>query len=189
MLTRREFIKHTGSLSVLAAFMPSLGVAAPSGNNILPRLSQSFTLKGFEDEQEETPALVNDGDGDLWMFSLRRLSYPDNNEVVSAFHFEKGSCVETTPVTRKAGQYEGPVAVCAAGGKPVVAWTEIGSGQWTIKVSRCGDNGFEEPHQLQAKTGRAIDPVLIAPAKDRHWIAWENLHQGKISICISRYEQ
>ena len=188
MLTRREFIKHSGSLSALVAFMPSQGVAAPSGNNT-PGLSQSFTLKGFDDEQEETPALLNDGKGDMWMFSLRRLSYPDNREVVSAFRFEGDSWVETAPVTRTAGQYESPVAACATGGKPVVAWTEIDSGQWTIKVSRCGDSGFEEPHQFQANTGRSIDPVLIAPAKDRHWIAWENLHQGKLSLCISRYEQ
>ncbi|NQV33509.1 MAG: hypothetical protein HQ515_12520, partial [Phycisphaeraceae bacterium] len=188
MLTRREFIKHTGSLSALAAFMPSLGVAALSGNQI-PHLSQSFTLKGYDDEQEETPALVNDGNGDLWMFSLRRLTYPANKEVVSAFHFENGSWVETAPVTQTAGQYECPVADCAAGGKPVVAWTEIDAGQWVIRVSRFGENGFEAPHQLQAETGRSIDPVLIAPAKDRHWIAWENLHQGKLSICISRYDR
>lgn len=187
MLTRREFVKRTASLSALAAFTPLLGMTDPSSDR-MPRLSQSFTLKGFDKEQEEAPALVNDGKGDMWMFSLRRLSYPDHREVVSAFHYENDAWVETTPVTKTAGQYEAPVAACAAGGKPVVAWTEIDAGQWVINVSRCGDNGFEAPHQLQARTGRSIDPVLLAPQKDRHWIAWETLHQGKLSICISKFE-
>ena len=186
MLTRRKFIKNTGSLSAIAAISPSLGFNVISDNN--PIIYQKITLKGFDDEQEEYPSIVSDGNGEMWMFSLRRLSYPDNKELVSAFRFDGNSWLETDPVTNEVGQYEAPVADCATGGKPVVAWTGIDSGNWTIKVSVFSENGFEEPYQLKAKTGRAIDPVLLAPARNRNWIAWENLYRGTLSICISKYE-
>ena len=139
MLTRRKFIKNTGSLSAIAAISPSLGFNVISDN---PIIYQKITLKGFDDEQEEYPSIVSDGNGEMWMFSLRRLSYPDNKEVVSAFRFDGKSWIETNPVTKEEGQYEAPVAACATGGKPVVAWTEIDSGKWTIKVSIFGMQYF-----------------------------------------------
>lgn len=187
IVTRRKFIKNAGIMSAAAALIPSFGLDAMSGEDDL-RILQNFILKGFDDEQEEYPALVGDGNGELWMFSLRRLPYPDNKELVSAFRFDGSSWNETDLVTKNPGQFEAPVAACAVGGKPVVAWTSIDSGKWTIKVSRLGKNGFEEPDQLKTATGRAIDPVLIAPARDRYWIAWENLHEGRLQICISKYE-
>ncbi len=186
-MKRREFLKNTGILSATAALIPSLGYTAIPGNNN-PATQQNFTLKGFDDEQEEYPSIVRDGSGNMWMFSLRRLSYPENSELISAFRYDGKSWIETDPVTKSEGQYESSVAACATGGKPVVAWTGIDAGSWTIKVSIFGKNGFEAPMHLRSKSGRDIEPVLIAPDKNRNWIAWENLYKGKLSICISKYE-
>ncbi len=187
MLTRREFIKNTGILSATAAFIPSLACNVISDKNN-PSNYQHFTLKGFDDELEECPTIVGDGNGQMWMFSLRRINYPLNKEIISAFHYQGNNWIETDPVTKTEGQYESPIASCANGGKPVVAWTEIDSGKWTIKVSIFRDNKFDDPYELQTNSGRAIDPILLAADKNRNWIAWENFDKGKLSICISKYE-
>ena len=49
-------------------------------------------------------------------------------------------------------------------------------------------NAFSEPHTFPVGKGRSINPVLIAPDKDRNWIAWENLHNGVFSIYLSKNE-
>lgn len=187
MLTKRELIKNTGTLSVMSALMPILGFGADSHNNLI--FCQDFTLKGFDDEQEEYPSIVSDGNGGMWMFSLRRLGYPRNTEVVSAFHFDGKSWIEIDPVTQSDGQYEAPVATCAIGGKPVVAWTEKKEEDWVINIAMMKANGISDPYIFPVKSGRSINPVLIAPDKNRNWVAWENLHNGKFSIYISKYEK
>ncbi len=186
-MKRRSFLKNTGTLATITALIPSMGLKAIAENNI-PENFQNFILKGFNDEQEESPSLVSDENGNLWMFSLRRMSYPEDKEIVSAFRFNGNKWVETNPVTETKGKYEAPVAACAKNGQPIVAWTAINSDKWSINVSRFNENGFEQPYQFEAKTGKSINPVIIAPHKNRNWIAWENFYNGKLRIYISKYE-
>ena len=187
-MKRREFIRNTGTFSSLAVLLPTLGFHSFTSSSPV-KIRQNFILKGFDNEQEESPSLVYNGSESLWMFSLRRLTYPKNSELISAFHFEGGTWKEMEPVTKKEGQYETPCAACAKGGTPVVAWTALDdNNNWTINVSMFGKKGFSAPYILPVKNGRSIHPVLLAPDKNRHWIAWENLYQGKLSIYISKYE-
>jgi hypothetical protein len=186
MLTRREFVKNAGVFSAVAALMPSSGCNAVRYNNS-PTISQSLKLKGFDDEQEESPSMVSDGNGGMWISSLRRLSYPKNKELVSSFRFDGKSWTETNPVTKSEGQYEAPAAACATGGKPVVAWTEKKDEDWVINAALMKAEGVSDPYTFGVKSGRSINPVLIAPNKNQNWIAWENLHNGKFTIYISKY--
>ncbi|GAH71444.1 unnamed protein product, partial [marine sediment metagenome] len=181
-MKRRNFIKTTGTISALASLIPMTGFRSYLGNDTSEL--QNFILQNYDAEQEESPSIVTDGKGNMWIFSLRRMSYPLDKESISAFSFNGGDWKEIEPVTASEGQYEAPVASCAQGGKPVVAWCEINSGNWQINVSALGKTGFEKPIKLKTKAGKPINPVLIAPDKNRTWIAWENYHKGKFSICI-----
>ncbi len=186
-LKRREFIRAAGSMAAIAGIIPTLafkGINGLSEDNY-----QSFLLKGFEDEQEEYPSLVCNQKGDMWMFSLRRLQYPQDKELVSAFRFVGDAWLETDPVSKTEGHYEAPVAVCAADGLPVVAWCSIESDRWKINVSNYDGDGFSKPHQFKSKSGKPINPVLHAPSADRAWIAWENYYQGKFTIKLSKLEK
>ena len=149
---------------------------------------QNFILKEFNDEQEESPSIVSNATGEMWMFALRRMTYPEDKELISAFHFDGKSWYETNPVTINTGQYETPIAACSSDGRPVVAWTDIKSAKWIINVSTLNEDKYSKPYQFLVKAGKSINPVLIAPGKNRNWIAWENLYQGKFSIYISKYE-
>jgi len=186
-IKRREFLRAAGSIAAITGVVPSMafaGIKGMPGEEI-----QSFLLKGFEDEQEEYPSLVGNEKGETWMFSLRRLKYPQDKEVVSAFRLNGDSWIETEPVSRKEGQYEAPIAACAKGGNPVVAWSSIESDRWIINVSHFDGNGFPKPKQFKSKSGKPINPVLHAPAAGRTWIAWENYYEGKFTLMISKFEK
>ena len=122
------------------------------------------------------------------MYALRRFEFPANDETISAFHFDGKIWTEIDPVTKSTGQYEAPVSACASGGYPIVSWTEIKGDDWIINASQMNENGFGEPHTFSVAKGNSINPVLIAPNKNRSWIAWENLFNGVFSIYISKYE-
>ncbi len=186
-IKRREFIKITTLSSIAFSSIP---MAAFSIDKKKKKLFQNkkILLKGYDDEQEESPSIVTDGSGNMWVFTLRRISYPENAELVSSFHFDGENWTETAPVTKSTGQYEAPVAACAKGGKPIVVWTEIKGKDWMINASQLNKNGFSEPHTFPVKYGKSINPVLFAPDKNRKWIAWENFYQGKLSIYFSKYE-
>ena len=185
MISRRKFIKNTGILSATVAFMPSIGCNAVFDQND----SMNFILKGFDDEQEEYPSLVGNRNGEMWMFALRRLSYPEDNEVVSAFKFIEQEWIEIGPVTKQMGQYEAPTASCAVDGKPVVAWTEVIEDNWLINTATLQADGISNPFIFNIKSGKSINPVLISPDKNRNWIAWENFYEGKLSIYLSKFEK
>lgn len=108
--------------------------------------------------------------------------------MISAFHFNGKGWKETDPVTKVIGKYEATVAACATGGKPLAAWTEILEEEWIINVAMMNAKGMSDPYLFPVKSGRTINPVLIAPDKNRNWIAWKNLCQGKLTIYISKYE-
>ena len=186
-MKRRKFIKNTAALSALAAFMPTTSFSLIAGDDEMSKI-QNFILKEFNDEQEESPSIVSNRKGEMWMFALRRMTFPEDKELISAFRYNGETWLETNAVTKNAGQYEAPIAACAPDGKPVVAWTDIDSGKWTINVSTFNESEFTEPNRFRVKTGKSINPVLIAPTKNRNWIAWENFHKGKLSIYISKYE-
>jgi len=187
MLKRREFIKNASSISAIIGLMPSMGFNAILEDS-MPGILQNFMLKGFHDEQEEYPSIVGDGQGNMWMYSLRRLKYPEDTEVISAFKYDGKSWLETDPITKIAGHYETPIASCAKGGKPVIAWTEKKEDIWQINAVVVRENKAAVPYTFPVKSGRSISPVLHSPTKDRNWIVWENLHDGKLTIYLSKYE-
>ncbi len=185
-MKRRNFVKAV-STSIALSGLPMIGISKVLGKESLS-LNHDLLLKGFDNEQEESPSIVTDGSGKMWMFGLRRLGYPENSEVISSFYFDGQKWDETAPVTRKAGQYEAPASACALGGKPMVAWTEIKGDDWAVKAVEMNGNASGKPHAFAVKSGRSINPVLIAPHKNRTWMAWENLHNGKFTIYISKCE-
>ncbi|MDX1702619.1 MAG: hypothetical protein R3250_18455, partial [Melioribacteraceae bacterium] len=186
-MKRRKFIKSTGIISASALVLPSLGFNLLSGKEKNKELL-SFTLKGFDEEHEENPSLVSNGNGEMWMFSLRRLHYPKDTELISSFHFDGEKWSEIQPVTKSEGHYEVPVSSCCKNGKPVVAWNEIVGDKWKINAVTLNENGFSKPYTFPVKSGRSINPVIISPSKNRNWIVWENWEKGKFSIYISKYE-
>lgn len=186
-MERRKFVKITTAASIAFSAMPMVGCSVKQKKRTLS-LNQTLLLKGFDDEQEETPSLVTDGSDQMWMYGLRRISYPENAELISAFHFDGKDWIEINSVTKTSGQYETPIAACAIGGKPVVAWTEIEGDDWKINAVIGKANDFDDPYTFPVKSGRSINPVLISPDINRNWIAWENLHNGKFTIHISKYE-
>ena len=186
-MDRRKFVKTSTIASIAFSNISFWGCSEERRKDAIT-LSERFLLKGYHDEQEESPTLISNGNDEMWLFSLRRKSYPKNLELISVFHFDGNSWTENDPVSKLEGQYEAPVAACALGGKPTIAWTEIVQDEWLIKTAQMGDNGFEEPYTFPVFQGRSINPVIIAPNKNRNWIAWEHLLNGKFSIYISKYE-
>lgn len=185
-MKRREFIRIAAAASVVPA-IPGVGFSSGSADDPIA-LYQKLLLKGFDDEQEEYPSVVTNGDGEMWMYALRRIAYPENTELISAFHYSGKDWIETEPVTKVPGQYEAPVAACANGGKPVVAWTGIKHEDWVINVAHMQGKGFSDPFTFSPKSGRFINPVLLAPDKRHTWMAWECLHKRKFTIHVSKYE-
>ncbi|WP_289053761.1 sulfatase-like hydrolase/transferase [Carboxylicivirga marina] len=151
-------------------------------------LVENLSLKGYDDEHEEYPSLVTDGNGQMWTFALRRISYPENTELISAYHFDGKKWQDVDPITTSTDKYEVPVAACAKNGKPIVAWAEIKGQDWIINASRMTTDGFSTPHAFPVSSGRSINPELLALEGSRNWIAWENLHNGIFKIYISKFE-
>lgn len=187
-MKRRTFIRSIGTLSTLAGISPAMAwnnkkTDAPHFNHL-----QGFSLKEFEDEHEEYPTLVTNHQGQSWMFSLRRLPFPEDKELISAFKLEGDSWEEMKPISKQAGQYEYPTAVCAPQGFPVIAWTSYKNNQWTIEASVGNKSGFDESTIFQPESGKYINPVIFTASAKRSWLAWEKLDQGKFSICITKNE-
>jgi len=181
-MKRRNFIKISGAAS-LATIIPSTAFASVLQEDKFS-LTQKLLLKGFDDEQEEYPSLVSDGNGNMWIHTLRRMAYPENTELVTSFHYNGIDWTETAAVTKSPGQFEAPVSACARGGKPVVAWTEVKDKSWLINVATMNGKDYREPYTFQTIKGRSINPVLLAVDENRTWIAWENLLNGKFTIYI-----
>ncbi|MEM6910678.1 MAG: hypothetical protein AAF555_03765 [Verrucomicrobiota bacterium] len=203
-MKRREFVRRIGLLAASGATASSRAascggaccpvdeVATPVG---VPSPAHSFemlsrlSLTELDDEHEEHPVLVSDGQEGDWMFSLRRLPYPADQEVISCFRKTDATWREQAPVTSEAGQFEYPAASCAPGGRPVVAWNQIEDGVWKIAVSLWEGGSFGQPQVFEGGRGRFLGPVLCSASEDRHWIAWESFSQGRLSLFLSRYEK
>ena len=187
-MKRRSFVKNIGMLSAAASFSTSFKISTDNSNRPNFNLINSLSLKEFTDEHEEYPTLVTDHHGKSWLFSLRRLPFPENKEHISAFSFERNTWIEKNPVTKVAGQYEYPTAVCAPAGLPAIAWSSIDDSNWNIEVSIATEKGFSDPTSFQPSSGKYIKPVLHATTKKRTWLAWEKLDNGIFSICITKYQ-
>lgn len=189
-MKRRTFIRNIGAsaLTVSAVIAPTFGTNRNKTHLKGYKSIQSLTLKEFEDEHEEYPSLVTDHRGHSWLFSLRRLPYPENQEHISAFLYEGNSWKELNPVTKEAGQYEYPASACAPGGSPVVAWTRLKNDRWCIEASTGMINEFSEPFTFTPKGGKYIKPVLFAPSSNKVWMAWEKYENGRFSVCLAKYE-
>ncbi len=185
-MNRRKFIKTTSIVSVAGSTLPVFSCTKKTEEL---SLNEILVLKSFENEHEESPTIVTNGLGELWLYSLRRLSYPEQTEMISCFYFDGKTWEEKDPVTKTKGLYETPAAACATGGKPIVAWTEITEDNWVVHVSHLGKNGFDVPHAFDVDKGHSLNPVLIAPNNNRSWIAWEHFHRGVLSIYLSRFSK
>ncbi len=199
-MKRRHFIRTLGlaglthglagkALASEACCSIHAAYAASTGSIPTLKLLQSLTLTEFQKEQEEGPCLVTDGAGGEWLFSLRRLPYPKDAELISCFANADGDWVEMDPVTSQAGKYEAMTASCCRGGDPVVAWSRKDGNDWSIMAARKYGAGFEKPEEFRAASGRNINPVLISPEPGRHWLAWECYDRGLFSIYVSKFER
>jgi hypothetical protein len=186
-MKRRQFIKLSSSAAIAVVASSVVGCVTVVKKDTLS-LNEELILKGFEFEQEESPILVSNGNGDSWLFSLRRMHFPEDTELISVFYNSGNEWVEQNPASLIAGQYEAPTASCAKGGNPVVAWTEINGNDWSINVSMMESSEFIKPHVFNLKQGNSNNPILISPTKNRNWIAWEHLKEGKFTIYISKFE-
>ena len=91
-MERRNFIKNASSVILGTAIAPKFLTSA-KGNGlplikkeVLPLLASDFSLTEFGGDQEENPCMVSNMKGDTWLFSLRRLAYPSEKELISCFH-------------------------------------------------------------------------------------------------------
>ena len=187
-MKRRTFIRNIGALSATLGVAPGAGFARQDETSVGFKHIQQLTLKEFEDEHEEYPSLVTDNNGQSWLFSLRRLPYPENNEIISAFRLTANNWEELDPVSVEEGQYEYPTAECASGGYPIVAWTRKMESSWVIEVSVGSEEGFRKPFVFKPTTGKYINPVLLATSPGSGWLAWEKYDKGRFSLCISQLE-
>lgn len=186
-MKRRTFLRNSSLASIAISVVPTDGFSTTLDNETAYSLKESVVLKEFDDEQEESPSLVTDGDGTVWAFTLRRLGYPVNGELISTFINSGDEWKESSPVTEVTGEYESPTASCAKGGTPIVAWSEKRGSEWCINVSHHLNGEFTKPYCFNIESGRSINPVVISPDSSRSWIAWEVLCNGIFSIYISRY--
>lgn len=184
-IKRREFVRRTALLGIASGFY----TIPLSASNQCKKPISTFLLKGFRDEQEESPALVSTAEGEMWMFSLRRLAYPEDKELVSAFKYNGKTWTETAPVTPAGGRYEALAAQAAPDGRPMVAWNSIEDGKWKINAAQLDKAGNWKAYQFPDQPGKPVNPVLHTPNSSRAWISWENYYKGKFSIFISKFER
>lgn len=164
------------------------GFSAGLNNTDVYSLIDTFSLNGFDDEQEEYPRLVTNGKGQSWMFSLRRLPFPQNKEEIACYQLVNGRWLESGTASTKSGQFENPTAVCLPGGEPIVAWNSIADGRWDIQLTQFEKGKPSKPISMSAPKGRAVNPKLVAGENGNVWLVWENYYQARFSIYISKYQ-
>src|SRR6056297_2216573 len=190
-MKRRIFLKNTSSAIIGTTMIPGLMASESNvapGPKKLPSLLSDLSLTSFERDREETPCLVSNGKGSAWLFSLRRLSWPRQEERISCFQLDGNEWKEKAPVTPGDGFYETPSAACAPGGKPAVAWIGIeNDNQWNVFASMLETEGFSPPQKVSRGPGKASNPKITSPEKGKILLVWENYHEGKFSVHLSKY--
>jgi hypothetical protein len=188
-MERRVFLKNVGAASTFVVLSPKTFSQFLLNKENLPKLLSDLSLTDFGRDQEENPSVVSNMQGDAWLFSLRRLSYPAETEIISCFYFGGKEWEEQSPVTPVEGFFESPCSACAVGGKPVVAWIGIGEDQhWDVYASTYELKGFRPPEKVSNNPGKASNPRIIAIEDGTNWLAWESYYNGKFSIYLSKYQ-
>ena len=152
-------------------------------------LLDTFSLTGFDDEQEEYPRLVTNGKDESWMFSLRRLPYPQKQEEVACYKMVNGNWMEAGTASLKAGQYENPAALCLPGGEPLVVWNSINNGKWDIQLTHYKNGKPSKLISFTAPKGPAVNPKLVAGENGKIWLTWENYFERKFSVYACKYQK
>jgi hypothetical protein len=187
-MKRREFVKNVSLASIALAngSKGSFGMGLNGCDQF--SLPGTFSINGFEDEQEECPKLVSNGKGENWMFSLRRLPYPQNTEEIATYQLVKGKWIEGVNASTETGHYESPTAVCLAGEEPIVAWINIENGKWDVQVTHYKHGKPAKPIVFASFKGRAANPGLVEAGNGNVWLIWENYYQARFSVCVSKYK-
>lgn len=188
-MKRREFVRNISltSLAVSAGVLNSFGTQLSSKSAI--SLVDTLSLNGFEDETEEYPGLVTNGLGENWMFSLRRLPYPKDQEEIACYKTVNGKWQEAGTASLKVGQYENPSALCLPGKQPIVAWNRIEDGNWDIQLTQYKNGRPTKPVTLAVPYGKALHPKLIAGENGTVWLCWENYSKRKFSIYVCKNQK
>ncbi|MCF8362916.1 MAG: DUF3604 domain-containing protein [Prolixibacteraceae bacterium] len=187
-MKRREFIRNLSVTSIAVSVGTLNGFAV---NRLLDTpfsLLDTFSLNGFDDETEEYPQLVTNGEGENWMFSLRRLPYPTNQEDIACYKYVDRKWQDNGTVTWIAGQYENPTAICLQGEEPWVAWNTIVNGKWEVQVSKYNNGNPSKPISFKAPEGKAVNPKLVAGENGTVWLTWENYFERNFSIYVCKYQ-
>jgi hypothetical protein len=181
-MKRREFVKNLSltSLAISAGVVYELSGKTISDSSFT--LLDTFSLNSFDDEQEEYPCLVTNGEGEHWMFSLRRLPYPLNKEEIACYKMVNGKWQEAGTASSESGEYENPVALCLPGEEPMVAWNRINDGKWEVQVTQYKDEKPSKHKTFAAPEGKAVHPKLVAGENGKVWLTWENYLNRRFSI-------
>jgi hypothetical protein len=188
-MKRRAFLKNLGVASTIVVLSPNTFSQSLTKKEKLPLLLSDFSLTEFDNNQEENPVIVSNMKGETWLFSLRRLAYPEEKESISCFYLKGEEWEEQSSVTDVEGFYETPCSACPEGGKPVVAWIEIDEDQhWDVYASTFDLTGFSKPVKVSNNPGKASNPRIIAPGNGINWLVWESYFNGKFIIYLSKYQ-
>ena len=151
-------------------------------------LKETLSLNGFDDEQEEYPGLITNTNGENWLFSLRRLPYPQNNEEIACYKMIDGIWQENGTASLKSDKYENPTAICLNGGEPLVAWNLVSDKNWIIQLTQYKNGKPTKPVQFSTPSGKSVHPKLVEGQNGKIWLTWENYYNGKFSIYISKFD-
>ena len=188
-MKRRSFVKNMSLVSLAI----SAGALKSFGSNIMKEASFSlrdtYTLKGLDDETEEYPKLVSNGEGENWLFTLRRIPYPQNKEDIACYKQVNGNWEEAGTASLKSGQYENPAALCLPGEEPIVTWNMIQDKKWNVIVTRYRNGKPTKPVSFSAPEGKAINPKLFAGEDGKVWLTWENYFERRFSIYACKLQK
>ena len=186
-MKRRSFLRNSALVSASSFLVPTLSCTTANQKGTGFKPLESFQLTDFEDEQDESPILVQNR-SNTYLTTLRRKEYPADTEIISLFEWRNGNWIEQEPVTSVAGAYEAISADCHWDGEPAVAWTELIDGQWLIKASIRTNGKFSEARPLSDPSKRSINPVVKAVSANEFLVAWESYEEGKFCIYLSSFE-
>lgn len=185
-MKRRQFLRQSALTFSAAALFGQRGFALTADAEHPFALLNHFSLTDFDDAQDEGPILIGNGKS-AWLVTLQRLDYPEDKERIALYELEGGNWREAKPVTAEPGQFEALTAHCATGGDPVLAWTELKEGRWTIVASTGKNGSFETAVPISDPAHRAINPVAKAVGPREYLVAWEEFGQGRFTLWMARF--
>lgn len=185
-MQRRQFLRQSALTFSAAALFGRRGFSLTADAEHPFALLNHFSLTDFDDAQDEGPVLFGNGQS-AWLATVRRMDYPADKETIALFELRDGNWQETPAVTPEGGQFEALTAACGDLGDPLLAWTELKDGRWTIVASTRREGRFEPAVTISDPTHRAINPVAKAVGPREYLVAWEEYGQGKFTLWMARY--